>query len=379
MPEWKVTQFIFLDLYGNGRYAFRYPSAVFPRECPICGQPTETSVSYSAHKSKTISTTYTTTTRRDSVTVASMSFSIPLCSKHAGEISEYEKTIVRRDKISKILVVVSALLGFLTALWVFVVHYHNQVDFGTILLSLFLGALGGGFLLGALSSIPLYFIGGKKPRPPCEVAIHDDNNKVSMRLVFTFFNDHFFEEYKRLSNVEGHLLSVMDHPDESISVAAMGALAQAGCTTAATNVLRKLIDHIGKVGFGGIYDYGFNAAANCLEKLGVPQPPNPHSMDQLAAGLQYGNSREPVAMVLALYGMEYVLPHLKDPDPRVCITILHAIKSRRMAEAVPAIIPLLLDPRKSGLERVSAAAARALRAIGTPEALAAVKRWKKFS
>jgi hypothetical protein len=380
MPEWKVTQFIYLDVFSNGTYSFHYPAVVFPNVCAICGRKAENSEPLAVQKSKTLSTTYSIATRRDTFALARMTFRIPICTDHAEEIKTNRIAQDKNAKESMILLAISVLVGILAA---FLYFSHSPTIAGRIILSIFLGGLGGVLLLwpivGILLPTLIRVARHRSYANPYTIkdfglpnaTILDDSNQVSMRLVFTFRNEQFYQEFKRLSNVEGHLLAALNHPDLWVSDYALKALAQTGCTGAAPAILRKFMGDIGKT------PGCCQIAAWALEELGIPQPVDAHTVDQLVAGLQQANTRDAVARVLLLCGVNYAIPHLQDPEPGVRIALLHAIDRKPAGEAVPAIIPLLSDPRQSGLERVFRAAARTLKKIGTPEALAAVEKWKK--
>ncbi len=378
MRIWKVTELIVLELLGNARYSFHYPTVNFPNMCAICGQKAETSVPLEVKGRIITNTTYTIARRLDKIAFADMRFQIPLCINHDKEIKDYKIEQEHLARESIILLAVSILVCILIALLVGLQN-HNTPVAGTIIISIFLGGLGGIFLLWPIIGIllpALVRLAQHKSYanpftlkdfglPTAEIS-EIFNNDVTLKLVFTFRNQEYCQEFMRQSNVQKHLLATVYHPSDSVHGPALEALVENGCNDAVPAILRKFIEDIGKAG-GTCW-----GAARALEKLGIPQPADKRMVDQLVAGLKPSNTRDLVATVLLLCGTDNVIPHLQDTDPDVRIALLKAFGNKHSKEAVPAIIPLLSDSSKSGRLSVSSEAAKTLKKIGTPEALAAV-------
>ena len=385
MQKWKVTQLIVLEMLGSDRYFFHYPTVNMPNMCAICGQNAVTSVPLEVRGRKITKTTYTVARRLDKIAFAEMRFRIPLCKDHDKEIKDYKIEQDKQAKESIILLAVSVLACILTAFFILGgFQNQNTTVAGTILISIFLGGLVGvfalwpiiGILLPSLVRLALHkknafpFSLKDFGLPTAEIQ-EIFNNDVTLKLVLTFSNQEYREEFMRQSNVQKQLLAAVYHPDFSVHGPALQALAANGCNDAAPAILRKFVEDIGKAG-GTCWE-----AARTLEILGIPQPVDKLLVDQLAAGLKPINTRDLVAKVLVLCGTENTIPHLQDPDADAQIALLKAFGNKHVKEAVPAIIPLLSDAGKSGRSSVSGEAAKTLKKIGTPVALAAVDKWEK--
>lgn len=383
MQTWKVTQLIVLEKLGGDKYFFRYPTVNLPNMCALCGEKAETYVPLDVRGRKIINTTYTISRRLDKIAFAEMRFRIPLCNHHDKEIKDYKIEQEKRGKESIILLAVSILICSLIAFFV-TGGFQNQntTVAGTIIISIFLGGLGGVMLLwpiiGILLPALVRLAQHKKYANPFTIKdfglpkaeIQEIfNNDATLKLVFTFSNQEYRQEFMRQSNVQKELLAAIYHPDFSVHEPAHEALAANGCNDAAPAILHKFIEDIGKAG-GTCW-----GAARALEKLGIPQPVEKSIVDQLAAGLKPPNTRDVVTDVLLLCGTENVIPHLQGPDPDVQIALLKIFGNKHLKEAVPAIIPLLADAGKSGKLSVAGEAAKTLKKIGTAEALAAVDKW----
>lgn len=381
MQIWKVTQLIVLELLGGDQYRYHYPTVFLPNVCAICGQKADTHVPLKARGRIVTNTTYTIARRVDKLAFASMQFQIPLCNSHDKEIKDYS---VRQNQYAKESIILLAVSILASSAIIFLTKSPSNIPLaGKILFSLFLGALGGlcfvwpviGILLPFLVRLALHKnyvnpFGHKDHGLPTVTISEIFNNDAVLKLVFSFRNQQYYQEFLRQSNVKQQLLAAMYHPNYSVSSAALDALVENGINDAAPAILKKFIEDVGKP------DGTCWGTARALEKMGIPQPVDKNMVDQLVAGMKFSNTRDLAAAVVLLCGIDNVIPHLQNPDPEIRIALLKAIGKKRMKDAVSAIIPILSDPDKSK-SSVSVEAAKTLKRIGTPEALAAVEKWEK--
>jgi hypothetical protein len=374
-----LTEFIYIEEAQNNKYYIKYPSIVFPNKCIGCGKPRETADELDLFAVKTVAWSRTISEDRLKTVGVNMKFTVPLCAGHKAYMENHKTRMKQEQKQLYLSVLVTALLGALIFNAVFFGFFDNaQRVGGVIFLSVLFGAP-----LGILFFWPVWYafpaliraIQRRKPyfyKDPYTalytIQFQNDENSVSMRLMIGIGNEQIRNEFKTLNRVEEHLIAAMKYKDETASVNAIKALGQTGSQTAVPAILNIFIENIH-------HSYKIcNAAAEALKSLGLPGPLDAKIVEQLMEGLKL--ERSGVITILGLSSIEHLLAALDNPDVEVCNAVIHALGETRNAAAVPALIQLLNDPRKSWGTRVGHGAASALKRIGTPEALAAVEKWK---
>jgi hypothetical protein len=330
-----------------------------------------------------------------------MHLAIPLCNEHKAQIDDrnlHEKQ--NRGKLS-LSVVVSVVLGVLVMALIFFGFYGSDLIIIKILLSFLFGAPGG-----VLVFWPLYYllrglnrlIKKKKPyfsedpyTPPYYISLQKDDNFVSARISISIQNDQICNEFKSLNKVEEHLVAAMNHEDSTVyanassqartiallqiekystvQVNAIKALVQARCETAVPAIIDKFIISLGH---DSNICYAAEEAVICL---GIPKPLDAKVVEQLIAGLKYGYARKAVITILSLSSIEHLLAALKNQDVGIRRAVIHGLGQTKNVDAVPALIDQLTDTKKDKGIRICDEAARALKAIGTPEALDIIEKW----
>jgi hypothetical protein len=374
-----LTKFIYIEEAQNNKYYIKYPSIIFPNKCIGCGKPWEIADELDLFTVKTVAWDRTVSQDRFKTVGINMKVTVPLCADHKAYMEDHKTRLKQEQKSLYISIVATALLGMLVLNAIFFGFFDNSKNVGgTIFISVLFGAPLGVFVFWPVwYAFPALIRAIQKKKPyfykdpyiaPYTIEFMKDENYVSMRLMIGIENEQIWNEFKTLNQVEEHLIAAMKHKDETVSVNAIKALGQIGSQKAVPAILNIFIENIH-------HNYKIcNAATETLKNLGLPEPLDAKIVEQLMAGLKY--ERTNVITILGLSGIEHLLAALDNQDAGVCNSVIYALGETRNATVVPALIRLLDDTRKSWGTKVGNAAARALKRIGTPEALKAVEKWK---
>ena len=384
----ELTKFIFFERREvANQYTVIYPSLVFPNKCVACGGPRETVNELALSAGKVVATSYSAPTTTTSTVGVSMKFTIPLCADHKAQIDDHKRREKQEQKKLILAVVGAAVLGSLLMSIIFLGIYHNNGPIaGGIIMSIFFGAPGGVLLLiPAWLYLPALIRVIQKKKPylykdpyiaPYNIYFKNDDNPSSMRIMIWIKNDQARNEFKTLNGVEEHLVAAMDYPHttdrfhSTVCEIAIEALAQGGFETAVPAIINTFIANIHK------NDKVCNVAAGALKRLGIPEPLDAKVVEQLMAGMKYSSIRGAVITVLGLSSIQHLIAALDNQDAGVRSAVIYALGQTRNTAAVPALIERLSDTEKNWGTRICDDAARALKSIGTPDALEALEKWK---